>query len=74
MEDRKKEDKKSFNPLNRGGDIHTITVIQIVLFTAIGFNPLNRGGDIHTSSWLDYVYTVDRFNPLNRGGDIHTMR
>jgi len=36
-----------FNPLNRGGDIHTMRT-RIIAILVVCFNPLNRGGDIHT--------------------------
>ncbi len=38
----------SFNPLNRGGDIHTHFGFCAVSSRLHCFNPLNRGGDIHT--------------------------
>ncbi len=38
----------SFNPLNRGGVIHTRGSCPQPLFYDPSFNPLNRGGVIHT--------------------------
>ena len=38
-----------FNPLNRGGDIHTTSCGSVAKAALASFNPLNRGGDIHTT-------------------------
>jgi len=38
-----------FNPLNRGGDIHTNQMKNLWKMMLSSFNPLNRGGDIHTN-------------------------
>ena len=62
----------SFNPLNRGGVIHTFTAPHTGMRSS-GFNPLNRGGVIHTTKETYMSITTDPgFNPLNRGGVIHT--
>ncbi len=64
-----------FNPLNRGGVIHTIRSAEQYISSGDGFNPLNRGGVIHTliQSSTHTLRCCWRFNPLNRGGVIHTL-
>ncbi len=65
----------SFNPLNRGGVIHTRRGHSARIIRYTGFNPLNRGGVIHTFfNMMMVVMALVGFNPLNRGGVIHTRR
>ena len=53
------EQGKCFNPLNRGGDIHTVKSYTKDGFECNCFNPLNRGGDIHTLREVVYPPGMD---------------